>query len=219
MITGSQVRMLRAAVDESLQTFAEGCGISHVTLSQIEKDTASPTTKTIDKIHAYADKKGYEFLDNNGVQIKKKYLEYYLGPSGFRDFMDDVYQTMSEYGGEICVYNVDERNWLKFMGEAAYKEHAKRMKEISKPLNFKILIKQDDTFFIASDLAEYRWVEKEFWNQQSQYAYGDKLALIKFEENDVEVIVVPNRDLADGMRSMFKAAWNQAMPAKLREAS
>lgn len=214
IISPKQCHAARVLLNWGQADLAKRTGLHVQTISLFETEQSTPTKRTLEKIVAAIENGGVELLTSGGVQPSKKYIFHYTGVDGFRNFMDDVYEEVKKTGGEICIYNADERNWIKFMGEEAFEAHAKRMAELPHELDFKILVKEDDTFFIAESIAQYRWVNKESWNQQSQYAYGNKLALIRFDDDDVEIIVVPNKEIADGMRAMFQESWKNARAIK-----
>jgi hypothetical protein len=109
--------------------------------------------------------------------------------------------------GEMCVSNVDEQNWIKWMGKERYDQHADRMKQIVPSIRSRIIIKENDWFFIAHEFAEYRWFPEHLFNSQSFYAYGRKLALIYFKENDVSVMILDQPEFTDGFLTLFNIAW------------
>ena len=94
------------------------------------------------------------------------------------------------------------------MGQDSYERHAQKMKNIQKPYNFKIIVEENDWFFIASEVAEYRWFPKELFDKQSFYAYGKKLAFLNFSENDVQVMILEQAKFSDGFKVLFNVAWN-----------
>lgn len=208
MITIEQIRAARALLGWSQKDLADHAGLSQTGIARIENNSHLPTTQTLGKIVSAFDLAGIEFLGERGLQKKTNDIVSLKGREGFIAFMDDVYQTMAAVGGEMCVYNVDEKNWIKWMGRERYDEHAEMMKGITKKLASRIIIRENDWFFIAHEFAEYRWFPAELFNEQSFYAYGRKLALISFSENDVRVTILDNPDFAGGFRVLFDIAWD-----------
>lgn len=190
MLTIEQIRAARALLDWSQSDLADHAGLSQTGIARIENGTNQPNSKTLDKIQNAFDNADIEFIGSTGVKKRTGETRILRGKAGFSEFMDDVYEVSRRYGGEVCVYNVDEKNWIKWMGEEQYKNHAAKMKAVEKDINFKILIEEGDYFFIANEFAEYRWFPSELFNTQSFYAYGKKLAFIKFEEENVEVMIL-----------------------------
>lgn len=208
MPTIEQIRAARALIGWSQGELAEEAGLSQTGIARIENGTNQPNSSTIAKITAAFDKADIEFIGESGVKKRVGEVRTLRGADGFKEFMNDVYETVSAQGGEICVFNVDEKNWIKWMGQDNYDRHAQKMKNIQKPYNFKIIVEENDWFFIASEVAEYRWFPKELFDKQSFYAYGKKLAFLNFSENDVQVMILEQAKFSDGFKVLFNVAWN-----------
>ena len=208
MPTIEQIRAARALIGWSQGELAEEAGLSQTGIARIENGTNQPNSSTIAKITAAFDKADIEFIGESGVKKRVGEVRTLRGADGFKEFMSDVYETVSAQGGEICVFNVDEKNWIKWMGQDSYERHAQKMKNIQKPYNFKIIVEENDWFFIASEVAEYRWFPKELFDKQSFYAYGKKLAFLNFSEIDVQVMILEQAKFSDGFKVLFNVAWN-----------
>lgn len=208
MPTPSQIRAARGLLNWSQKDLAERAGITEATIRNAEKDGASPNAKTLSKIERAFDAE-IEFLDGEGLRRKEEKVQRYQGTQGFRDFMDDVYETAKEHGGEICLLNAKPDNWIKWLGADWYAAHVERMKPILETIDFKVTAKEGDMNFIGSDFAEYRWVPEEVWNEQSFYAYGDRIGFLNFEEKDVEIFVLKQKQFAKSFRFLFNIAWQQ----------
>ena len=94
------------------------------------------------------------------------------------------------------------------MGETEYAAHAAKMKSVKEKFSFKIIIEEGDWFFIANDFAEYRWFPKQLFKEQSFYAYCGKLALINFKADDVEIMMLDQKDFTESFSILFDIAWN-----------
>lgn len=208
MPTIEQIRAARALLGWSQADLAERADLSQTGIARIENGANKPNSSTLEKIETAFERAHIEFLGMTGVRRKTGEIRVLRGREGFRAFMDDVYETVKEFGGEICVYNVDEKNWIKWMGEEEYKAHAARMQKITKPTHAKIMIEEGDFFFIASDFAQYKWFPKKLFNRQSFYYYGNKLAFLSFEESDVKIMILDQSEFADGFHVLFNIAWD-----------
>ena len=208
MPTIEQIRAARALLDWSQSDLADNSGLSQTGVARIENGTNKPNLNTIEKIETAFELADIEFLGTTGVRKKTGEIKTLKGVEGFKRFMDDVYETVKGVGGEICVFNVDEKNWIKWMGKEAYDNHAHKMKSINEEVKFKIIIEEGDDFFIANEFAEYRWFPKEFFNKQSFYAYANKMAFIRFMEDDVQIMILNEDKFTDGFRVLFNVAWN-----------
>lgn len=207
-INPHQLRSARAYLDVSRNDVADATNIGVQTISDLENGkTSSPRTSTLDTLRLYYESKGLEFTDDGGLRPSKVRVRQYEGAEGFRQFMDDVYEVAKTQGGEICLHNAKPSNWLKWLGEEWNKFHTNRMLEIKNNMDFKITNGTNDYLMIGKH-AEYRWLPEEMWNDQSFYAYGDRIALLNFEEDSVHIVVMYNKRFADGFRSLFNVAWD-----------
>lgn len=207
MLTIEQIRAGRALLDWSQSDLADQAGLSQTGIARIENGTNQPNSKTLEKIMNAFDSADIEFIDDTGVKKRKSEVKSLKGSHGFKEFMDDVHNTLKN-GGEMCVSNVDEKNWIRWMGQDAYDEHSKLMHSIGNKINSRILVKEGDTFFIASDFAEYRWFPEKLFNHQSFYAYGEKLALISFEDENVEIMILNQKEFSQSYKVLFDIAWD-----------
>ena len=206
MLTIEQIRAGRALLDWSQSDLADHAGLSQTGIARIENGTNQPNTKTLQKILEAFDSSDIEFIGNSGVKKRTGEVKTLTGEKGFKAFMDDVYETLKN-GGEMCVSNVDEQNWIKWMGKEAYDAHSIRMHELGDQISSRILVKEGDTFFIASDFAHYKWFPEELFNEQSFYAYADKLALVNFEQDTVKIMILNQKEFSESFKVLFDIAW------------
>jgi len=211
LITPSQCRAARALLNWSQPELAAKCDVHVQTISGFEQETTTPTKRTLEKIAITIDFSGIELMPQDGVRRKAGEVKTYKGDHQFGDFYTDVYNTISQMGGEICVSNVSEAQFSHHHGPGNDAAHVKKMQELStyKKFNFRILIKDGDTNFIASSYAQYRWLESKYFHTVPFYVYGNKLAIIHFKE-EVTIHVVENKDIADAQRIQFNVFWESA---------
>jgi len=216
MISNAQMRSARALLDLSQGDVAKALRISANALSNIESGISHPSDRIADLTKFY-ESRGVEFIQGDGVRRRTAQLIEYSGADGFRSFMDDVYETVKEQGGLICVHDVAPDNWVKWLGPEWNAMHTERMLTIKKKYEFRITIKKNDQNFLGKH-AEYRWLPEQSWNPQSFYAYGDRLALLLFEAEQVTIRIIYSRQFAEGFRSLFSLAWNNIPPIPGAEA-
>jgi transcriptional regulator with XRE-family HTH domain len=206
-ITAQQLRSARAYLDLARNDVAAATGVGTQTLADLENGkTDSPRISTLDTLRLFYETRGVEFTDDGGIRPRKVRVIQFQGAEGFQKFMDDVYETVKDQGGEVCLHNANPSNWIKWLGVEWNTMHTQRMLGLGK-LNFKITAGHDD-FQMIGKHAEYRWLPPTMWNDQSFYAYGDRMALLNFEDNSVHIVVMHNRKFADGFRTLFNVAWN-----------
>lgn len=208
LLTPAQCRAARALLSWGQPELASRCGTHVQTISNFEKESGSPTRTTIDKIAAAFKGAGIEFLPNNGVALREDNVFQYSGAEGLRLFMDDLYATALETGGEIVLFNAYPAYWYKWLGEEWFGEHARRMKMLGDKINFKITSRQGDTMFISKEFAEYRWFPEDLYDDRALYSYGDKIAFVNFSEDQVSVTVFRHESFANAFRVLFNIAWD-----------
>lgn len=209
-ISPNQLRSARAFLDISRNDVSEATSIGVQTLADLENGkTSSPRISTLDTLKLYYEANGVEFSEDGGIRPRKALVRQYEGTDGFKAFMDDVYEIANTEGGEICLHNAKPENWIKWLGKEWNEFHTQRMCEIKKPMDFKITAATNDYNMIGRH-AEYRWLPEDMWNEQSFYAYGDRIALLNFEEDAVNIVVMYNRKFANGFRSLFNVAWEHS---------
>lgn len=209
MITSAQIRSARAHLDLSQDDVAAGAGITKYTLSNIERGATEASAKSLEMLQNYFEKRGIEFTVDNGVKMARSDVRSYEGAAGFREFMDDVYKTMKAHPGNFCVSNVDENNWIRWLGVEGANAYCDKMMSLVPHVRAHILIREGDEMTVAPH-AEYRTLPGDlFYDNTSFYVYADRLALIRFEPENVIVRVLHNRYFSEAFKLMFYRFWDK----------
>lgn len=207
MITPTQMRAARAMLDVSQGHVAEHLGIAANTLSKIESGQSDVSVSRNAEIQRFYEREGIAFVENDGVTKRTGGVETYEGRSGFLDFMDDVFETVKG-GGEVFVDNVDEAQFVKWGAEDVPK-HIDRMNAVQN-LHSRILVAEGTKDIVDTNYAEYRYVNRERFEEVPLYIYGDKTALIVFNADDVEIFVINHLAVTNFFRQRFMVKWNKA---------
>lgn len=207
MITSSQCRAARGLLNWSQPDLATKCDMHVQTISNFESENSTPSRTTLDKITTVMQQAGIIFLDDDGVRRRQTIVEHYIGVDGFKDFMDDVYETARSVGGNICLLNARPNNWIEHLGQDWFEYHNKRMTDILDRFTFRITTKEGEHNFISRDFAEYRWVPKEMWNQHSYYAYGNKIAFLNFDNDNIDILAINHAHFAKTHKFLFDLVW------------
>jgi transcriptional regulator with XRE-family HTH domain len=208
MVTASQIRQARAALNLGQQEVAEACGIHKTTLSDIENEKSAGSSKAFGALQSFFENQGLEFIEGDGVRQSKSVIKRYNGATEFRLFYDDIYSVAKKTGGEIYLFNGVPSLLIKWLGEDFYKMHAERMTKIKNNFNFKVIIRQEDKQLIGSGFVTYRWFPSQLFNNKTIYIYGEKVAFIDFKEDDVQVIVIEQKEFSESERVLFQIAWD-----------
>ncbi len=208
MPSPKEIRAARVYMDWSQDELAERSGLAVSTIRNIEAGMNAPSGKSAQALdRAFGDY--VDFLPNGGFQPRQETVKIYRGRSGFVDFFWNVYETIKASGGEICVSNVDEKDFLFWLGEEDAQKYKDAMAALEKNFMFKTLIKEGDDYFAGGKYAEYRWIAKEEFSGVPFYVYGDKLAIILFGK-EVSVYVLDNSNIANAYRTQFNVLWKRS---------
>jgi len=208
-ITTAQIRGARGLLNWSQSDLSERTGISGTSIGAIESGTTNPRASTLEAIRQAFERNNVEFLGLDGVRMQSEFIKTYTGTTGFRDFMDHLYDTANVYGGEIVLFNANPANWYKWLGEDWFNDHSKRMQALGDKINFKITSKAGENLFISKDFAEYKWFPEALFNDRALYAYGDNLAFVNFDDKNVSVVVLKQSDFSNAFRVLFNIAWDK----------
>lgn len=208
-ITTAQIRGARGILGWSQQDLAQRTGISATSIGAIENNQTTPRESTLATIRKAFESGGIEFIGLDGVRIRTGDVRTYTGKEGLIEFYDDVYETVRDASSEILVSNVDERAFVKALGNYA-QIHVDRIKALGNA-HYKILVREGDTYIPGSDYAEYKWIPKELFASVPFYVYGNKLAIMLFD-NEPSVILLRYPSIAEAYRVQFFDMWQRAKP-------
>ncbi len=207
MISAKQLRAARAHLDLSQDEVAEGAGLTKYTLSNIERGATEGSSRSLEVLQQFYEQNGLLFTDDDGIKVIQSDVRSYEGKMGFHAFMTDVVKTLTAKPGTYCVSNVDENNWLKWLG---LEEAVKLRDQINGIAGIRchILVKEGDETQFAQ-YAEYRTLPADaFYDNTSFYVYADKLALIRFDPDNVTVRVLHNQYFTESFKLMFYRFWD-----------
>ena len=207
-ITIDQIKAARALLDWTQDDLAHYSELSKASIQNYENKKTEPNSTSLYKIIDAFSNHGVEFI-NEGVQKKSLKTKTYRGQRGFVEFMGLVYETARDHGGEFCVSNVDETIFTERLGHENDNQYTEKMKTLTNEYSFRILIKEGDTNFAASDYAQYRWIPANDFHSVPFYVFGDNLAFLIFNQTTT-IHVMNNPEIADAQRTQFNLAWEQA---------
>lgn len=206
-ITTAQIRGARGILNWSQSDLAERTGISSTSIGSIENGQSTPRASTLQTIRKTFEDSGIEFIGLEGVRLRSGDIRTYKGHAGLIDFYEDLFQTVKNFKGDILVSNVDERLFVKYLGDFA-DTHIERMKNLPN-IQYKILVREGDDYAPGSDYAEYRGIPAELFASVPFYVYAEKLAIIIFE-SELTVIVMEYPAIANAYRTQFADMWERA---------
>lgn len=215
MITADQIRAARALLNWSQTELSVRSGLTTPTIANIELGKQTPSSTTLQRIFDAFDVAGIEFLDGEGVKKRTGQMYTYRGQEGFQKFYQDIDSTALSLGtDEFLVCNVDERDFLKWLSDESTYRHYATINRTA--VTYRILIVEGDDYMPGKNFtAEYRWTPDDQFYSVPFYVYGNKVAYIGFEENDVNVFVVENSFLSQLCRKQFEEMWERSLIPKI----
>src|SRR5690606_24106996 len=118
-ITTAQIRGARGILNWSQADLARRTGISATSIGSIENGQSTPRANTLHTIQSTFENAGIEFIGREGVRLKTGDIRIFNGTQGLTDFYDDVYNTIKDFEGNVLVSNVDERLFVRALGDYA----------------------------------------------------------------------------------------------------
>lgn len=217
-ITTAQIRGARGLLNWTQQDLSERTDISATSIGAIENGQTMPRESTLQAFRKAFEDAGIEFSDNQGVRFRTAGVRTLSGRNGYLEFFEDVYLTLEQIDKpQVLVSNVDERQFEYWHGKYGG-DHVNKIKNDLKA-DYKILVREGDTYFPASDYAEYRWLSTKLFVSVPFYLYGQKLAIILFE-NEPKIILIESPLVAEAYRVQFENMWADSLtPSMKKEAS
>ena len=215
MPTIAQMRAARALLDWSQSDLADKAGLSQTGIARIENGTNQPNSSTLEKIGAAFDAADVEFIDDSGVKKRTDEIITLKGVEGLKRLVDDIYATSKaiykktgENENLVYLYNAKPENWHKWLGKDWWDQHGERMKKIG-PHVQNIFTKEGETYLISSSFSKHKLFPAKLFNDQSIYAYGNKLAFVTFGDDNISIKILENREFCEGFRALFSIAWDK----------
>jgi len=212
MITGKQIRAARVFTDWHADDLAKAVGCSRVAIQNYERGLTRPKPDIADRIVGIFAHEGIEFTENEGIRRRPEEIRIMQGVADFVEFHDIIYHYAQKHNDEICISGSDSRLYDKYRPNPEM--HRKRMAELAIERGQKfvrILLKEDDTRFLGSEYALFRWQPPELFSPTTLHTFGDYLALISFYHKPApHIILIHSKPYADAYKLAFEAAWRNA---------
>ncbi|MGB9152333.1 MAG: helix-turn-helix transcriptional regulator [Alphaproteobacteria bacterium] len=213
-VSASQIRAARALLDWSQEDLASASDLSIATIHKIESGQISPRNKTISSIISTMEQANIEFTSPMGVQLKSNDVRVLEGEDAYLLLLDDVYHTLKKQKGEALVWNADN----SVSPESAINSVIRMRKE---GIRFRYLVEEGNTF-LHGPLEEYRWVPKEFFLNNVQEIYGNKVAFPMHStmatQQAKRIVIIESAALAESMRNAFNFMWQNCRKPTLSTA-
>ncbi len=220
-LSSAQLRMARSLLEVSREDVEAATGIAKQTLLRIENNAVKPREETLKRLVSYFEGLGIEFLKNDGVARRETNIRRFSGPHAITDLLQDVWETVKDTGGTICISSCDEDLVEKYY-TVRDERHSVRMSRIADKISCRALLKEGDYNYPYTSYVEYRWLPKEHFKPNTFYLYNNKLGLIEYKGNICEVTIIESAQLSTAFRDFFEIVWAQCnapppLPTRKRE--
>jgi transcriptional regulator with XRE-family HTH domain len=213
MPTIEQIRAARALLGWNQHDLADKAGLSQTGIARIENGTNNPNSKTLEKIETAFDKADIEFIDG-GVRKRVNKVTLYEGKEGFAKFrLDTLHEAETLENADICVANVNERLYDKWGEGEPNENYRSKMPVIKKNnpnLRFRSIVKEGDERLPAIYHSEYRALPEKEFGDFPFYIFGEKTALMMFEEDNVSIFIIDHPMVTKFYREIFEENWKKA---------
>lgn len=212
LVTPGQIKAARAMLDWSAEDLGKRVGVVKTTISAIETGRSNGSVEVLGAIVKALESGGIEFQTDGGVRPRQNKVLTLQGREGFAAFREDILAEASIASLNVCVSNVDEREFDKWGAGGVNDAYIVKMRE-HKPKQFRILVKENDTYF-TGDYASYRWLPAKSFGEISFFIYAQKTAIISFENDNFEVFIINQPKITSFYRKDFEKMWAQARTVK-----
>ena len=206
MITLRQIDAALGLLGLSRSDLAEQLNINKSTFNAYFTGKSKIPSARLEEIQKWLENSGLVFTEQGGVNPNTSDIIIYEGRQGFKTFMDDVYETAKKYGGKIYLFNSRPKLWYDWLGEEWYEMHSQRMKDLGSKVTVKITVQEGDDFLILKSAA-HKWFPKGLSENKIFYAYGPKLAFLDFDDENIRISVIHQKDFSDIFRTLYDVAW------------
>lgn len=196
-ITSHQLRAARGLLSMSVIDLAQACGVHRDTIDAFEHNLRQPRKSSMDAIYSTLNGLGVDFIGHDGVTLRDNTLRVINSGDPYMQLLDDVLLTL-QAGDEVLFAFV--RNALS-PPEVIAKDMLMRQQGIK----FRSLIEEGDNYCLYP-LKEYRCVPKEYFQNNTQVIYGDKVGSM-IGGNKI-ALIINNKNFAETQRKIFDLIWS-----------
>ena len=205
-ISTAQIRGARGLLDWSQAELSRRTGISTTSIGNIESGNTQPRESTMLVIRKAFEEGGIEFLPGSGLRLKDSTIDILEGSDCLDRLLEDILSTVHKTGGEVCAFGVEER-------EDKSSEDYKKVKAYIEQLEAsgvgeRVIIRKGDTN-LMTDSDYYRWIDEKYFSPYPFFIYGNKVALMKWEEPQL-AFIINSSFFSLTLHKIFDYMWNNA---------
>ncbi len=202
MITKEQCRAARSFTGIKQADLAGMCGMSKTSITHFESGLFTPRADNMAAITAAFQSLGIEFIGTTGVQKKETTSRVLEGEKMHPDLWDDIFNTLKNKGGEVCIAYFSEKEAHK-EHPAELENHIERLKQYN--IKERLIMCEGDDYFVQ-DQSCYRWLPYNIYKSGATFfVYGTKAAIL-FWDGSIAMII-DNPLIAKQEQARFDYLW------------
>lgn len=202
-ISPKQCRAARALLDISRADLSEISTVSSAAIGGFETEATEPRSASIALIRAALEGKSIEFLDEDGVRMRRNTIRTYRGNKAHRQLLDEIYADHKSEGGEILIKGVRERQWEDGDDKAFLENHLNRLKQAD--ITERMLVAEDADFF-AAPRHWYRKIPNKYFTPHTMWIFKNKIAMVSW--GDIETLtIIEDKSLYRAETLLFNCVW------------
>jgi len=209
IISPMQCRAARAILNLTRSDLAELSSMSTAAIGGFETETTEPRAASVNLMRIALEAGGVEFLDDDGVRMKRNQIRVYEGTSIHRQLLDEIYNDLKDKGGEILIRGLTEKKWKSGDDESFLNNHLARLQQAG--ITERILLSDQDNVFVAPK-HWYRQVSEKYFSPHTQWLFDGKVAMVAW--GDIETLtIIENKALFHAESRMFNCVWDNVAKA------
>lgn len=205
MIKASQIRAARALINLTREELAKLSGVSAATIHNIENELRATNASTLNKLVSTFENLGISFIGQTGVELNTKIVRLFYGRSGLEEFLNDVYNSISEHPDNIIrVMGVDETQFMKNLNKDFVASHLNRMQAL-KNIEVRVLTNRKHDH-VRLQYVSYKLMPDPYFSLLPSYIYANKLAYVMWEP--LQVVLIEHPRLSEAGVKQFDFIWD-----------
>lgn len=216
-MTPRQIKAARVLLDWRQEDLSKATGLSKAAIANIESGYVLPRQQSVNAINTAFEKAGIEFMGMHGVRIKDEIfdVENSSGPEAHIRYFRDILESIALNNTEVLQSSIDDQFIMQNFREEFFRYYQEMTRLGGKE---KLLICEGDKMrYGPPDIAEYRWISKDLFEQVGYTVYGSKVAIFLYTQ-DWHHVVIDNAKIAETYRRQFYSNWKSANPVSLPKA-
>ncbi len=194
--------ILKALVEKGIVSYAIKSGVKH-----FEAADPNKLVRTLEEKKERLNSILPELEAIRKSVVEKPSIQVYEGKEGLKTILDDIIKTRPKEMLQLGSAKIFETlnfyfpNWIKRRVKMAI--YARILQEKTPKI---VELKNND----KSELREIRFLPKKFKISTHSQIYGDKIAIITLNKNNLVGVVIKNKEIVETQKSLFEELWKSA---------